>query len=43
MDQILFVGYKHQEFTMKQYKYRVAKIEVLDELKNLFKPKLKFV
>jgi DNA polymerase elongation subunit (family B) len=43
LDQILFVGYKQQEFTMNQYKYRVAKIEVLDELKNLFKPKLKFV
>lgn len=49
LDQVLNVIYDKEEgfekdFTLKQYKYRsLTRIRVLNELKELFRPKLKFL
>ena len=43
MDQVLFTAYKEKDFTLKQYKFRIQRCKLLDELKNLFIPKLKFI
>ena len=43
MDQVLITAYKEKDFTLNQYKFRIHRCKVLDELRNLFRPKLKFV
>jgi DNA polymerase elongation subunit (family B) len=42
LDQVLHVAFKEKDFTLKQYKYRVLKSKLLDQLKDLFRPKLIF-
>jgi DNA polymerase elongation subunit (family B) len=43
MDQVLITAYKEKDFTLKQYKFRIQRCKVLEELRNLFRPKLKFI
>ena len=43
MDQLISVTYKVDKFTLNQYKKRLKLIEVCEELRDLFSPKIKFV
>jgi DNA polymerase elongation subunit (family B) len=43
MDQLLEVTYKVEKFTINQYKFRLKKQDVLDQLKSLFEPKIEFL
>ena len=39
LDQLLEVGYNYTKFTDNQYKLRAHKCCMIQELKNLFRPK----
>ena len=43
LDQVFKVAFKQNDFILKQYKYRIQKMKVQDELKELFNPKIVFV
>jgi len=43
IDQLLEVRYKMTKFMDKQYKYRLIKYNQVNELKELFNTKLKFI
>ena len=43
MDQLLEVTYKFEKFTINQYKFRLKKQDVLDQLKSLYEPKIQFL
>lgn len=43
MDQLLFTAYKEKDFTLKQYKFRIQRCKMIEELNNIFKPKIEFI
>lgn len=43
LDQVIHIAFKHKNFMLEQYKLRSFKYTVIQQLKNLFKPKFKFV
>jgi DNA polymerase elongation subunit (family B) len=43
MDEVFGIVFKEKEFTMKQYKTRVQKAKMLDELRSLFAPKVEYI
>jgi len=41
LDQALFVGYKVKDFVLGQYKLRCNKYKMMEEIRNMFDPKIK--
>jgi hypothetical protein len=41
LDQALFVGYKIKDFVLGQYKLRCNKYKMMEEIRNMFNPKIK--
>lgn len=43
LDQAIIVAYKEKDFVLNQYKFRLKRMKVLDEIRNIKKHKIKFI
>ena len=43
LDQAIIVAYKEKDFVLNQYKFRLKRMKVLEEIRNIKKHKIKFI